>query len=151
MGKEFETRHTDHAEFQLKPGQSLVVNLFEGLSEFGLDRIVAEFNKDGKSVKVAANGYGSFEFSKRRKDANSALADFILQNPSLKTALIDYIGGKFWGQFNWGELAKLNENKKFVRRINRKLRKLVSEFEEKASKELNNLPGTPRKVKSGKR
>jgi hypothetical protein len=137
MSKEFIEHSTSNAEFKIKPGQTLVINLN---TDLGLDRIILSHEKDG-NLTVAATGHSSFKFEEKRKGAPDSYADYLLSNPDLNISLMDYIKQGFWSQFNWGELINIHDNKKLVSKINRKIEKLVSDFEEKAAKELNVTPG----------
>ncbi len=123
--------------FKIKENQSLVI-LYCLLPDAGLERIVVE-NKDG-ITHVYADGRSQFEFSdiSKTKD-NPNLADFILSNRSDQFMIEDIIRSKFWSQFNWGEIFKYQKDKNFKRAVNRKIRKLVQEFEKKAAEELNQL------------
>lgn len=135
MSKEFIGKHTDHVEFRLERGQTLAINLD---SDVGIDRVMVRFDKD-RQVGVIATGHADFEFETKRKGAPDNLVDFVLRNPDLKGSLIEYIQQKFWSQFGWGDIISLHENKKAVRAINRKIKKLVDDFEGKAAEELNGM------------
>ena len=126
-------------EFEIKPGQSLIINYYSLLGA-GLDRVVVK-NKNG-SVKVeASGGNGSkFEFEDRSaKKKNKHECDFWLANPQ-ENVLIEYIiRSKFRKQFTLIQLSQILKDKKLKAKIDRKIKKLVQEFEEKASQELNQL------------
>ena len=123
-------RFVKSAEFSFGKGKSLVVSLF---SNCGLDRIIIE-NEHG-IVHVKATGHSRFEFEDKKQEPN--MCDFWLGNPSMTIALFDYLEGRFWGQFNWGELFRYQKNPKLKRVLTTEIKKLVDEFENNAARRLN--------------
>lgn len=136
MGKKRLVRDVD---FTVEDGQCLIIS--HTLLGDGLSRVVINV-KDGKA-KVRANGRTRFEFEDRRQGQDGKRKDhsceFWLGNTKADVLLEDVLRGKFWGQFTFGKLVDLKENKRFVRALNRAIKKLVAEFEEKAATHLNSL------------
>lgn len=126
-------RLVKEVEFKLGKGKTLVISYT--LCGPGLDRVIVE-NKEG-IVAVRAEGRSRFEFS---DDKISPYAcDFWLANPKSDLLIADILLAKFWGQFNFGQLRVLVRNKKLNGALNREAKKLVQEFEERASARLNRL------------
>ena len=124
-------------EFKLKPGQSFVV-LLE--SDEGVDRIVAIYDEKTGDVDVMATGHSNFKFKNKPEGENSNICDFIIENPKKKELLADYLKGRFWGQFTFGELDKLMRDKQFLGKLDKKIGGIIKNFEITASKELNGFP-----------
>lgn len=130
---------TKEIEFSLKSGQSLVVSL--SMLGNGLDRIIVE-NEDGVVKVTARSGPagGNFEFCEYEKEPEgSSHCTFWLGNQKAKFMIVDYLLSHFWGQFTWGKLIELHNNKRFVAAITRAAKKLAEEFESRAAEELNRL------------
>lgn len=122
----------ESAEFSFGEGKSLIVCLS---SDIGLDRIVIE-NKNGV-VYVRAKGHSRFEFDDKKHGPD--ICDFLLANPSINTTLKDYLDGRFWGQFNWDDVSRYQENTKLKKALKAEIQKLADEFENKAAKRLNSI------------
>lgn len=124
-------------EFKMQDNQSLIIN-YCLLPSAGLDRVIVQ-NKNGV-VHVCAQGRSRFEFSdiSKTKD-NPNQTDFILSNAREQFMIEDIIRSKFWRQFTWGELLKYDEDRKFNKILNQKIKELVKEFEAKAAEQLNQL------------
>lgn len=120
--------------FKIKDNQSLVI-IYCLLPDAGLERIIVE-NKKG-ITHVYADGRSRFEFSNQKEHPNQC--DFWLSNPKESVMIEDIIRSKFWQQFTWGELVTAQKNHKLNKALNRKIRKLVKEFEEKTAQQLNQL------------
>ena len=120
------------AEFSFGKGKSLVVYLS---SNIGLDRIIVE-NKNGV-VCVRAEGHSRFEFDDKKREPNTC--EFWLGNPPITVALKDYLYERFWGQLNWGELFRYQDDTKLKRALKAKIQKLVNEFESKAAQQLKDI------------
>ena len=133
MAKRRKRRFVKEIEFKVRKNRSLIISL--GMPSVGLDRIIIE-NKNG-TVEVRAEGHSRFEFSDEKIDPG--FCDFWLSNPSTKILLEDYLLGCFWGQFNWGELFKYQNNKALKRRLAEEVKKLTHEFEANAAEKLNRL------------
>lgn len=78
-----------------------------------------------------------FEFSDKKIEKNTC--DFWLASPKSSVWMGDIIRSKFWGQFNFGELPRLLKDRKLNKKLDKKIQKLVSDFESKAAQELNRL------------
>jgi hypothetical protein len=137
MAKKTEERKrlSKEIRFKMKNNQSLVISCFL-LPDAGLERVIVE-NKNG-ITNVHAIGRTRFEFCQRKKHDPSQ-CDFWLANPKDELMIEDIIRSKFWGQFTYNDLFKYGKDKKFNRALNRKIKKLVEEFEKKASQELNQM------------
>ncbi len=131
---------TGEVTFEMKDGQSLII-LYYTLPETGLEQIIVK-NKDG-ITHVSAQGRTRFEFSdlssRSYKIKNPHQHDFLLANPRDSLMIEDIIRAKFCGQFNPGDFVRYVMDKKFVKIVNQRIKKLVEEFEEKASTQLNQL------------
>ena len=130
MGKK--KRLVKSVEFSFGKGKSLVVSL---LSNSGLDRIIIE-NEHG-IVRVKATGHSRFQFEDKKQGPN--MCDFWLGNPPVTVTLSDYLEGRFWGQFNWGELFRYQKNTKLKKALTAEIKKLVDEFEANAARRLNGI------------
>lgn len=129
------SRLVKEINFKMKKGQSLVVSLWPHL---GIERIIIENRK--RAVEVRAEGRSRFEFSdKKDKKASPGTCDFFLSNPSSNVLLKDYLASRFWGQFTWGALDAYQKNKRLKKAVNEEIRKLVEQFEERASKRLKGI------------
>jgi hypothetical protein len=140
VGVEKKKRYVKSAEFLLGEGKSLIISLSFAV---GLDRIIIE-NKNGL-VCVNAEGHSRFEFDDKQHGPNQC--DFWLANPSLSAALGDYLDGRFWSQFTWGDLSKYQHDPKLKKALKTEIQKLTTEFESKAARRLN---GILKKHKIGK-
>ncbi|MDD5289929.1 MAG: hypothetical protein PHT40_01850 [Patescibacteria group bacterium] len=128
-------RLTQHTDFSVGPGKSLIISLS---SIIGLNRIVIQ-NKKGV-IFVRAYGHSRFEFrNKKDKKLGPGACDFWLANPSTSVALQDYLEGRFWRQFNLGELFRYQKNAKLIKKLKKEIQKLVDEFENQAAEKLNGI------------
>lgn len=129
-------RDVKEIEFILGENQSLVVSC--SLLGPGLDRVIVK-NEDGQTKALAVATSGShFHFKEGKESAHRC--DFWIANLDSGEAIADILQSKFWGQFNWGELIAYQEGKRFSRKIKRRIKQLVEEFESHAAKELNQIP-----------
>jgi len=120
------------AEFSIPKGKSLVINIS---SDIGLDRIIIE--NRGNTVRVRANGHSHFEFADKPQEPG--MCDFWLGNSSMTTTLKDYLEGRFWGQFTFGQLAQHTRNKKLKRLLRAEIKRLSDEFESKVAQKLSDI------------
>ncbi len=132
--KKKQKRLVKKIEFKIQDNQSLVI-IYCLLPDAGLERVIVE-NKKG-ITHVYADGRSRFEFSSQKEHPNQC--DFWLSNPKDNVMIEDIIRSKFWSQFTWGELITAQKNQKLGKALNRKIKKLVKEFEEKAAQQLNQL------------
>ena len=119
-------------KFSIGKGKSLVISLS---SEIGLDRVIVE--NEGGVTRVTADGHSGFEFSDKKQEPG--MCDFWLGNPSITATFKDYLEGRFWGQFNWGELFRYQKNAKLRRELRSEIQKLADEFESNAERRLNGI------------
>lgn len=146
MRKKKRKRLVKEIEFKLKDNQSLVI-CYGLLPIAGLERVIVE-NKNG-ITHIFAEGRSRFEFHEGKNNPNEC--DFFLDNPKTCLMLEDIINSKFYSQFNWGKLFSLQENKELNKKITQEIKKLVKEFEEKTSTQLNKLYKEQSKQKNKKR
>lgn len=135
-------KSVNEIKFELPSGETLFINLNAPLglvTKTGMERIWINNDKDKVTVEARGNSGSKFVFSKKKKLAEKEAPIYELVNPENKVLLEDYLASRFWSQFNWGELARLKRNKKFERKLTKRIQKLVKEFESKAAKELNEL------------
>lgn len=128
-------RLTRNKKFRLRPGQRLVICFGIGS---GMFVIHAECKKDGTKIDARAeSGSSGFKFSDHKEDANNPY--FFIGEPRLKINFADRLRASFLGQFTWGDLHKIHEDRKLTRKINRAIWRLADKFEREASEELNSL------------
>lgn len=125
----------EEIEFTLGKNQYLVVN--ESLfPRPGLDRVIVQ-NENGRTrVSAMAVSGSRIEFQKGKIDPYAY--DFWIGNTNINDYLYDTLKGKFWSQFNWGELAKY-QKPKFEKQIDEKIEELVTEFMAHAATALNKI------------
>ena len=127
------------AKFLLEKGQTLYVEAQSlGLAP-GLHRVFVE-NK-GKKVEVfayAAHGPSKFRFV-TGGSGKPGKPTFEIINLSSAETFEEILQQKFWGQFTFGKLVKLLKDKKFERVVNRRIKKLVRNFESQSAQELNSI------------
>ncbi len=111
----------------------------------GIDRVFV--TNEGGKVKVHANAASGSHFLFHKGKTGSYHCDYWIENPSPAGAIEDILHGKFWGQFNWGQLAVYVKDRKFNRTINRRIKQLVEKFMSQAAKELNGIKRPPRRGK----
>ena len=133
-------------KFFLGEKQTLYVSPGVGIGP-GLCRIFVTRKNGRVSVWAAATSGSHFRF--RRGSGNRSDPDFQIVNLDSGEAIEDILDRKFWGQFTWGQIFAYGDDKNFRRRVRRRIRQLVSEFEEHASTELNAIP-RPKRSKPSK-
>lgn len=144
-GKKLRGRKTGRIEFVLGRNESLVASLAYAL-EPGIERVIVENKKGRTKITIAATSGSRFEFlDQRRTKGNEGQCDFWVANLKARDFLTDVLRGKFWSQFNWGELFGYRKNKKFSRLVDRKIRELVDKFLDQAAGELNEIKRPSRK------
>lgn len=109
-------------EFTLRKGKSLVVSCSN--FEPGLERVVVGNEKRGVKITVLATSGSRFKFESGK--TGKGTCDFFITNNDPVNFLRDLIKGKFWSQFNWGDLIKYQKNKKFSRKVNKTIDEVVN-------------------------
>ena len=98
------------AKFTIRHGQRLAVVLSIGN---GMSVIHVWCDPKGTRVDARARCDSSgFEFSDRKQEPRDP--DFCILEPRLKITFGDRLRASYWGQFGWGELDRLQNNKKFM-------------------------------------
>lgn len=136
-GKPSEGRLVNRIEFVLGENQTLYVNPGTGLAP-GLNRVFVT-NKDGK-VEVFADATSGSHFRLSKGSGERGDPDFKIANLDSAESIADIIERKFWGQFTWGQIIDYHEDKGFCRKVRRRIKQLVEEFEAHAAEELNAIP-----------
>ena len=134
-------------KFFLGEKQTLYVSPGVGTGP-GLCRIFVTRKNGRVSVWAGATSGSHFRF--RRGSGNRSDPDFQIVNLDSGEAIEDILDRKFWGQFTWGQIFAYGDDKNFRRRVRRRIRQLVEEFEEHAAKELNAIPRPKRSKPSRK-
>jgi len=137
-----EGRKVSRVKFLLEEGQTL----FVGVGSFlfpGLNRVFVK-NEGGKvEIQADSSSDSHFRFSKGNRGPFSA--DYVIENIGSAEALADILENRFWRQFGWGDLIAFHEDRKFRRKVRRRVLKLSREFETRAAEELNAIPQPSRK------
>ena len=138
-GKVPRERLVQEIQFFLEDDQTLFVSAGSFFGP-GLNRVLV--TNEGGRVKVWADASSGshFRFSKGGEQSHP---DFVIDNLKPAESLADILDHKFWNQFNWGEIIAYQEDRNFRRRVSRRIKQLVAEFEEHAAKELNEIKRPP--------
>jgi len=138
----------EEVKFLLGENQILYVDPSGSSINPGLNRVFVT-RKDGK-VKVWAQATSGSHFRFQRGNGRRGNPDFQIINLDSGGKLEDILDSEFWGQFTWGQIFAYGDDKNFRQRVRRRIRQLVSEFEEHASTELNAIPRPKRSKPSRK-
>jgi len=133
-----EGRLVERVKFILKDGQTLYVNPGGPGIAPGLNRVFVT-NEDGK-VEVFADATSGSHFRLSEGSGEPGDPDFKIANLTSAETIADLLEGKFWSQFNWGELIAYHEDRSFRRKIRRRVLKMAREIEARAAEELNAVP-----------
>lgn len=136
-------RLVKETKFFLEDNQTLYVDPNGSGLGPGLNRVFV-IRKNGK-VEVWAQAASGSRFHFRRGSGEQGSPNFEIRNLDSGGKLADILERNFWGQFTWGELIDYHENQSFRRKVLRRIKRLVAEFEAQAAQELNAIPRPSRK------
>jgi len=146
-GKAKRKRLVSKVKFFLNENQTLYVNPNGSGIHPGLNRVFVT-RKNGK-VEVWADATSGSHFRFRRGSGKRGLPDFEIINLDFGDTIADFLDRKFWSQFTFGKLIDYSQNRNFCRKVRRRIKQLMDEFEEHASTELNAIP-RPKRSKPSK-